>query len=91
MNILKKAQTIVYERSEEKARCYGDFHEGMQRAARIASELSNKEINVNDVYYCLMALKLSRQSYNHKEDNLLDLVAYASSLNDLLNNKKTTI
>jgi hypothetical protein len=34
----------------------------------------------------MMALKLSRASYNYKEDNYLDLVAYAASLNDFQNN-----
>ena len=34
----------------------------------------------------MIALKLSRQAYNHKEDNLLDCVAYMASLNDYQNN-----
>lgn len=86
MNILKKAHEIVYERKEEIERQYGDFHEGMERASQIASILCQKKISQSDMYYCMMALKLSRQSFNHKEDNLLDLVAYVSSLNDLLSN-----
>ena len=35
----------------------------------------------------MVALKLSRESYNHKEDNLLDAVAYLGSYNNYLNNK----
>ena len=54
MNILLKANEIVFERNEEKER--------------------------------MMALKLSRASYNYKEDNYLDLVAYIASLNDFQNN-----
>ena len=86
MNILQEANKIIYERSEEKARQYGPMQDGMQEAAKIASLLSRKDINAVDMYNCMIALKLSRQAYNHKEDNLLDCVAYMASLNDYQNN-----
>ena len=85
MNILQKANEIVNLRSEEKERMYGPFEEGMQKAAEIASLMSSKEITIVDMYNCLIALKLSRQSYSNKEDNLLDAVAYIGSLNNILN------
>ena len=83
MNILIKANEIVFERSEEKEREYGPFEEGMGKAAEIASIMCNKEITTIDMYNCMIALKLSRESYNHKEDNLLDAVAYIASLNEI--------
>ena len=86
MNILEQANEIIYKRSEEKARQYGPMQEGMQEAAKIASLLSRKDINAVDMYNCMIALKLSRQAYNHKEDNLLDCVGYIASLNDYQNN-----
>ncbi len=87
MNILEKANAIVYLRNEEKERMYGDFHACMKKTALISSELSNKEITVIDCYNVLIALKLARQSNAHKEDNLLDAIAYMASLNDLNNLK----
>lgn len=81
MNILLKANEIVFERAEEKEREYGPFEEGMAKAAKLATELCNKQISTKDIYMCMIALKLSREAYNHKEDNLLDCVAYISSLN----------
>lgn len=87
MNILKEADQIINERSEEKERMYGPFEEGMQRAAKIASGATGKEITTKDMYMCMIALKLSRESYSHKEDNLLDAVAYIGSLNNFENNK----
>ena len=87
MNILEKANKIVYERAEEKERQYGPFIEGMQRAASIYSGMTGKEATADDMYKALVALKLSRQSYNHKEDNILDAIAYLASLNDFLNQK----
>jgi hypothetical protein len=85
MNILKEADQIVNERSEEKERMYGPFDEGMKKAAEIASLITGKNIEAKDMYLCMIALKLSRESYNHKEDNLLDAVAYIGSLNDYFN------
>jgi DNA-binding protein H-NS len=82
MNILEKANEIVNLRAEEKDRQYGNFHECMEKTSKLACIMSNKNIDVND---CYKALKLARQSNCYKEDNLLDLVAYAGSLNDYLN------
>jgi hypothetical protein len=82
MNILKEADKIINKRSEEKERMYGPFSEGMERAAMIASGSTGKQLTAQDMYMCLVALKLSRQSYNHKEDNLLDAVAYLGALNN---------
>jgi hypothetical protein len=62
------------------------YHEYPRKeAAKIASLLSRKELTAVDMYNCMIALKLSRQAYNHKEDNLLDCVAYIASLNDYQN------
>ena len=35
----------------------------------------------------LIALKFSRESYNHKRDNLLDSVAYIQGLENYINKK----
>ena len=88
MNILEEADQIINVRSEEKERMYGPFEEGMERAAMIASGCTGKDITAKDMYMCMVALKLSRESYTHKEDNLLDAVAYIGSLNNYENNKK---
>jgi hypothetical protein len=88
MSILQQAHQIVFERNEEKERMYGPFEEGMEQAARIASELSRKEITAFDIYNCMIALKLSRASWNYKEDNYLDAVAYMASLNSYMKAKE---
>ena len=88
MNILKEANKIVNERAEEKERQYGNFITCMQKTARLASEFSNNTITTTDAYNVLIALKMSRQSNTHKEDNLLDAVAYIGSLNEFLNKKQ---
>ena len=85
MNILEEANKIINLRSEEKERMYGPFEESMQKAATLASLLCNKEITKEDFYKCMIALKISRMSYNLKEDTLLDCVGYIAALNNFKN------
>lgn len=87
-NILKKAQEIVYNRSEEKHRQYGDFHQSMEKATSIFNLISKQRMKTEDMYLAMVAMKLARQSHAHKEDNLLDAVAYISSMNDYLNKQQ---
>ena len=87
MNILKKANEIVNERSEEKERQYGPFAQSMSRAASLYNLMSpngEDSMTTAGMYRALIALKLSREAYAHKEDNLLDAVAYIGSMNDYL-------
>lgn len=89
MNILSKANQIVNERSEEKERQYGPFIESMHKATMIYNAMSPEyeQISVVGMYRAMIALKLSREAYAHKEDNLLDAVAYMGSMNDYIENE----
>lgn len=88
MNILLEANKIVNERAEEKERQYGPFEDGMERAAKILSGMTGIELDASFMYKAMVALKLSRESYAHKEDNLLDAVAYLGSYNNYKKLKK---
>ena len=95
-NILERANKIVNERSEEKERQYGPFAESMSRAVAFYNLMSPKgedNMTTAGMYRALIALKLSREAYAHKEDNLLDAVAYLGSMNDHLEqiNKEYTL
>jgi hypothetical protein len=79
-NLMKDASEIVYNRKTEKAKEYGPFEESMAASARIASELTGKDITTEDFYKCMMALKLARLKYSSKEDTMLDLLAYTGGL-----------
>ena len=91
MNILEKADQIVNHRSEEKERMYGPFSKSMARATLIynASSPENEQISVQGMYRALIALKLSRESFAHREDNLLDAAAYIGALNNFIEEIKT--
>ena len=60
---------------------YGPMIEGMKSATEIAEFLSTpmRIVHGSDAlesFRYLYGLKMSRQKYNHKEDNLLDAIAY---------------
>lgn len=90
MNILEKADQIVNHRSEEKERMYGPFSQSMARAALIynASSPEDEQISVQGMYRALIALKLSREAFAHREDNLLDAAAYIGALNNYINEQE---
>lgn len=90
MNILEKANQIVNQRSEEKERMYGPFSKSMERATAIYNAISpeNEQISVQGMYRALVALKLSREAYSHREDNLLDAVAYIGAMNNYINEQE---
>jgi len=81
MNILETANEIVFKRTQERDRKYGPFGEGMEKTAKMASLMSNKEITRDDCYNVMIALKLVRESNAHKEDNILDAIAYLAQKN----------
>ena len=90
-NILNEANQIINNRSEEKERQYGPLGEGFERAAMIASGMSGRTWSADDMFIAMIALKFSRQSYNFKEDNLLDAVAYIGGWQNYINEQKTKI
>ena len=87
-NILEQANKIINERSEEKERQYGPMGEGFERAAMIASGMSGRTWTADDMFIAMIALKFSRQSYNFKEDNLLDAAAYIGAWQNYINEQK---
>lgn len=90
-NILDRANDIVNNRAEEKDRMYGPFSESMERTAAMYNMLRDATLKAEDVYYVLICLKLTREARNHKEDNLLDAVAYLGALNNHIENEKGNI
>tara|TARA_S200002703_G_scaffold120727_1_gene106565 strand:- start:1947 stop:2216 length:270 start_codon:yes stop_codon:yes gene_type:complete len=88
MNILEQANNLIFNRSEEKERQYGPFSDSMEKAAKVASEMCNKKITTEDFFKCMIALKISRLSYNLKDDTFLDCIGYLAGLHDFKNGKK---
>ena len=79
-SILSEAEEIV---NGSRHSDYGDANESFSRVATIASVMTGKELSPEDCCAVLMAVKLVRESFNHKRDNLVDLCGYAELLNRL--------
>lgn len=77
MQLIDKAKGIIFSRSEEKERQYGPIVDGMIVATDIVTLLSgSRSFDDLESFRYMYALKLSREKYSHKEDNLLDAIAY---------------
>jgi hypothetical protein len=85
LNILEEANDLIFVNTREVE--YGKFSDSMAAAARIASELTNKNITTKDFFLCMIALKLGRLAFNTKHDTILDGIGYLAGLDDYLRNQ----
>ena len=79
-SILQEADEIV---NGSRQSDYGDARESFSSVATIASVMTGKELAPEDCCAVLMAVKLVRESFAHKRDNLVDLCGYAELMNRL--------
>ena len=83
-SILSEAEEIV---NGSRHSDYGNARESFGRIATIASVMTGKELSPEDCCAVLMAVKLVRESFAHKRDNLVDLCGYAHIMNELNENE----
>lgn len=79
-SILSEAEEIV---NGSRHSDYGDPVESFERIAKTASMIAGKDLFPEDCCAVMMAVKLVRESFNHKRDNLVDLCGYAELMNRL--------
>lgn len=60
---------------------YGDAVENFKNIAECASILLGRDVTPAECCTVMMAVKLMRQRFKHKRDNLVDLCGYADILN----------
>lgn len=84
MNILDEVKTILYERQ-------GTYDKPENNFKRIAdlwnAYLDNKpekgQLTPQDVAMLMVLMKIAREVYQHKHDNLADLIGYAVCLESM--------
>ena len=76
-SILSEAERIV---NGDRQADYSDPVENFKHIAAIASAIRKKELTAEDCCVVLMAVKLARESYKHKRDNMVDLSGYTEIL-----------
>jgi hypothetical protein len=77
-SILQEADRIL---NGDRDADYGDPVENFKRISRIASAILNKDITDEECCVVMLAVKLARENYRHKRDNLVDLAGYVEILN----------
>ena len=78
MNILEEANRIV---NGDRQADYSDPVRNFTDISEIATFLTKKELTAEDCCNVLIAVKLTRERFKHKEDNLIDLAGYTEILN----------
>ena len=84
-SILSMAEKIIY---ADKPSQYGDVKESYNKIASIATKMINKDLHLTakDCLKVMIAVKLVRESYKHKRDNLIDAAGYLGLLDEVLDN-----
>jgi hypothetical protein len=77
-SILSEAERIV---NGERQVDYSDPVKNFKRIAEIASAIMAKDITAEECCIVMIAVKLARENYKHKRDNLVDLAGYVEILN----------
>lgn len=72
---------------EERVASYGSVIDNFKEMAAIHNAMFGGELKPSDLCKVLIATKVSREKYKHKEDNLIDQINYNAILLFLLKNK----
>ena len=81
-SILLEAENLVNGERDDQ---YGDCVAQFERYAEIASLIGKNKLSPADIVNALIAVKLGREAYKHKRDNLTDLCGYAEIKNRIEN------
>ena len=74
--VLRKAESLV---NGPRAKEYGDAHENHARIAQMWSVLLDKPITIQQVYQCMVAVKLARLVVTpDHEDSWIDICGYGA-------------
>ena len=83
--ILQEAERMI---NGPRAKDYGDAYENHDRIAKMWSVVLEKEVTVEQVYMCMIAVKLSRLMQTpYHEDSAIDICGYGALLGEAGNGK----
>ena len=72
-SILQEADTLI---NGDRQADYVHVSESDDRIARAWAVIMGAPVNANQALLCMAALKLVRECYSHKRDNLVDAAGY---------------
>ena len=83
-SILSEAERIV---NGDRQADYSDPVENFKHISAIASSISKEELSPTTCAIVMIAVKLAREEYKHKRDNLVDLAGYVEILHRIKENE----
>jgi hypothetical protein len=88
MNILKEAENAVY---GDRQADYGPVTENFGTIAKVWSAVLKIEVTPEQVGLCMVQVKVARQMYKPKRDNLVDVAGYVACIEKLETEKQEPI
>ena len=80
-NILEEANKITH---KDRNKDYDNPVNNFKQISEIYQAITGKIIYPREIALLMIATKLSRESFKHKRDNLVDLAGYSWVLNELI-------
>lgn len=84
MTILEEAQKVVYGDRQDD---YGTVTENFNTIAKLWSVVLKTDVTPEQVGLCMVQLKVARQMYKPKRDNLVDGAGYFATIEKMENEK----
>ena len=69
--------------TEERGKDYGPVRDNFDRTAQMWQSILGCKVSAEQVGLCMIALKISRETFKHKDDNLIDIIGYTELLQQL--------
>lgn len=73
--ILNKAVAAI---TGDRAESYGPAEDSFETIAQLWNTYAGTDLDAEDVAMMLVLMKVARQMYKHKDDNLVDIAGYAA-------------
>lgn len=83
--VLQEAQRLVY---GDRGETYGHPLDDFTRTATMWGVILAAPVSAEQVAMCMMALKISRQTYQPKRDNVVDMAGYAECLQRIVDERE---
>ena len=87
MKKIKKDYTKVLEKcisiAKTRQKDYGEATDSIKLANRILNDTFGVTVSDKDLCKVIIALKLSREKVNHKDDNILDIINYLAIMQSI--------
>jgi len=80
-NIFQEGEQLM---NGDRDKSYGDFHQNFANIAKSWSLVLGIEVTPHQFGLCMAIMKIIREAYSHKRDNLVDGAVYLRMANEIM-------